>query len=106
MILIENLRQYCQNDVVFITNHAMERCRERGILVKDILNAIMSGEIIEDYPDDFPFPSCLICGKSTNGEIIHICLSDEGTSSKVITAYKPNIDKWEDDFRTRKGDSK
>ena len=106
MILIETLRRYCQNDAVFITNHAMERCRERGILVKDILNAIMVGEIIEDYPDDFPFPSCLICGKSTNGEIIHICLSDEGASSKVITAYKPNIDKWEDDFRTRKGDSK
>lgn len=52
MISIEVLRQYCKNDSIFISNHAMERCRERGISVKDILNAIETGEIIEDYPED------------------------------------------------------
>ena len=58
MISIDALRRYCQNDSVFITNHAMERCREREMSAKDLKNAIMTGEIIESYPDDFPFPSC------------------------------------------------
>ena len=84
----------------------MERCRERGISVKDILNAIETGEIIEDYPDDFPFPSCLVYGKSSKNEALHICMSDEGSSSKVITAYFPTLDKWEDDLKTRKEASK
>lgn len=105
MISIETLRNYCKNDSIFISNHAMERCRERGISVKDILTAVETGEIIEDYPEDFPFPSCLVYGKSAKDEPIHICMSDEGSSSKVITAYYPTLDKWEDDFKTRKGAS-
>ena len=106
MLSIEDLRRYCQDDSVFITNHAMERCRERGILVKDIVNAVMTGEIIENYPDDFPFPSCLVCGMASNGSIIHICMNDEGESSKVITSYYPTSDKWNDDLKTRKEISK
>ncbi|MBO4509449.1 MAG: DUF4258 domain-containing protein [Spirochaetaceae bacterium] len=102
MTTIEDLRRYCKNDSIFITNHAMERCRERGIVIKDIMNAVMTGEIIEYYPDDFPFPSCLVFGKSTKGDVIHICLSDEGESSKLITAYYPSLDKWKDGFKIRK----
>ena len=102
MMDIEILREYYKTDNVFITNHAAERCRQRKIVSKDIQNAIMTGEIIEDYPDDFPFPSCLVCGKSTKDEIIHVCISDEGTSSKIITVYIPSLEKWEDDFKTRR----
>lgn len=106
MVIIEKLREYCKNDTVFISNHAMERCRERSIRANDILNCVMTGEIIENYPDDFPFPSCLVCGKSLKGNIIHVCMSDEGSSSKVITAYYPTADKWSEDFKTRKEVSK
>ncbi|MBP5359075.1 MAG: DUF4258 domain-containing protein [Treponema sp.] len=106
MISIETLRRYCKEDTIFITNHARERCRERGITVRDILNAVMTGEIIEDYPDDFPFPTCLLLGKSEKGSIIHLCMSDEGESSKLITAYYPDLEKWENDLKTRKGASK
>ena len=102
MVSIEHLRRICQNGNVFVTNHAMERCRQRGILVKDILHAVETGEIIETYPDDFPFPSCLVCGKSVEGSIIHVCMSDEGESSKIITAYKPDSDRWNEGFKSRK----
>ena len=96
------MRQYCDSGEVFITNHAMERFRERGIVVKDILSAVKTGEVIEDYPDSFPFPSCLVCGKASNGKIIHVCMCDDGEASKVITAYYPAIEYWNNDFKTRK----
>ena len=60
MIKIENLRFYYENDTVFVTEHAAERFRQRGIKAKDIRAVINNGEIIEQYPDDSPFPSCLI----------------------------------------------
>ena len=60
------------------------------------------GEIIEQYPNDYPYPSCLICGKNISGEIIHIVLSDEGNSSRIITAYFPDADKWSKDFKNRR----
>ena len=102
MILIDHLRQHYQNDAVFITEHAAERARQRGIVSRDIRNAVENGEIIEQYPDDYPFPSCLILGKDLVGKNIHVCISEEGTSSRVITAYYPDKDKWSDDFRIRK----
>ena len=102
MINIDNLREYYRNDKVFVTQHAAERYRQRGIKAKDVRAAVENGEIIEQYPEDYPFPSCLVLGNDLNGNVIHICLSDEGSSSRIITAYYPDADKWEEDYRTRR----
>ncbi len=102
MIDINNLRSYYEKERVIITIHAQERLRQRGIRAKDVRNCIMTGEIIEQYPDDFPFPSCLVFGKSVNGKILHVVASDEGTGSRIITAYFPDNIKFEDDLKTRK----
>ena len=42
--------------------HAFERSLERAISPDEIKSAILTGEIIEDYPKDKYGPSCLICG--------------------------------------------
>ena len=102
LIEIERLRSYFEDDTVFVTEHAAERFRQRGIKISDIRNAVNTGEIIEQYPDDFPFPSCLILGNDKNGKFIHICMSDEGTASRIITAYYPDLKKWNDDLKIRK----
>ena len=102
MIDINALRIYYQQDRVLMTQHSSERCRQRGIKKREIRNAVMTGEIIEQYPEDFPFPSCLICGHSADHKVIHVVMSDEGTGSRIITAYFPDTEKWEADFRTRK----
>ncbi len=63
MLDIENLRKLAKDDnKVFIAQHAMQRFRERGIKYSDVINCIIVGEIIEQYPNDYPTPSCLILG--------------------------------------------
>ena len=54
MINIKNLLMYYESDKVFVTAHATERFRQRGIKAKDIRNAVKTGEIIEQYPEDYP----------------------------------------------------
>ncbi len=102
MIKIEKLQEYYCQDKVIISIHAQERLRQRCIKQKDIRNCIMTGEIIEQYPDDFPFPSCLIFGYTTDNKILHVVASDEGSMSRIITAYFPGTDKFHADFKTRK----
>ena len=102
MIEIKNLRKYISEGRIFATAHAAERFHQRGINISDIANAVHGGEIIEQYPDDYPYPSCLILGKSLDGKNLHAVLSDEGTSSKIITAYFPDAEKWSEDFKTRR----
>ena len=102
MLELNKLREYYRQEKVIITIHAQERLRQRGIKAKDVRNCVMTGEIIEQYPDDFPFPSCLIFGKTINGKILHVVASDEGTGSRIITAYFPDNIKFEDDLKTRR----
>jgi hypothetical protein len=90
-------------DCVYVTEHAAERFHQRGIRINDVYSALKNGEIIEQYPDDFPFPSCLILGRDQNNKHIHVCMSDEGTSSRIITAYYPDSEKWEKDWKNRRG---
>lgn len=102
MIDITDLRQYYESDAVLISDHAAMRFRQRGLKAKDIRCAVNNGEIIEQYPEDFPFPSCLILGKATDERFIHVVMSDEGSVSRIITAYYPDPNKWDSQFRVRK----
>jgi hypothetical protein len=102
MIDIENLKKHYSNDMVIISAHAAERFRQRKIKARDIRCAVLNGEIIEQYPDDFPYPSCLILGKTSDDKYIHVVMSDEGSAGRIITAYYPDIYRWSSDFKLRK----
>ncbi|MCC8018024.1 MAG: DUF4258 domain-containing protein [Lachnospiraceae bacterium] len=102
MIDIGKLRLYYQQDNVLMTQHSSERCRQRNIRKRDIRHAVMTGEIIEQYPDDFPFPSCLILGYTDEEKPIHVVMSDEGSGSRIITAYFPDVGHWDSEFKFRK----
>jgi hypothetical protein len=43
---------------------------QRRISAEDIRELLESGTIIEDYPDDTPYPSCLVSGK-VSGRALH-----------------------------------
>lgn len=82
--------------------HALERMQERDISREDVRSCIMNGEIIEDYPDDFPYPSCLIFGHTTDNKVLHAVVSITEEQIGIITVYYPNTQKFEDDLKTRK----
>ena len=83
--------------------HCLERIQERDISIKDVECCLQTGEIIEDYPDDFPHPSCLIFGYTKENKALHIVVGSNGDTIFFITAYYPNTDKFETDLKTRKG---
>jgi hypothetical protein len=85
------------NDAIVFTEHLLTRMRQRHIRLADIKNAIAEGEIIEQYPTDYPFPSCLI-----NAENMHIVCSIGEECLYIITAYRPSPEQWEDGGRKRK----
>ena len=93
MILqIENLRRLCTDDTVIMTAHVIRRCKERNIDSGSIINVIMHGEIIKQYEDDKPFPSCLLLGMSVNGKYLHVVVASDTINLHIITAYYPNPD--------------
>ena len=83
------------------TIHGFERCVERHISPDEIKYAILSGEIIENYPEDKYGPSCLVYGVTEEGKLLHVQCSI--TPVWIITAYDPtlNPEEWEEDFKRR-----
>jgi len=99
---IETLRILCSDDKIKWTSHALKRLRKRKILSEAVVSAVVSGEIIEQYPNDKPFPSCLIFNNDYENPL-HVVVSTDNKSIYLITEYIPTIDEWENDLKTRKG---
>ncbi len=103
MVTIEQLKTLNIPENIAITEHARIRLYERKISIDDIVNGINTGEIMKQYEDDKPLPSCLILGFSVKSEYIHIVVSCDTDFIYLITAYFPDPDIWEADFKARKG---
>ena len=87
---------------IIMTSHVNARCLERVIDSSDILEVLRHGEIIEDYPNDYPYPSCLLLAFPKPCMPMHVCCGVGGGKLHIITAYYPKAEKWESDMRTRK----
>jgi len=85
------------------TYHVNMRLKGRFISRETILSSVESYEIIEEYPKDKYLPSYLVYAKD-KGQVIHIHIATdiENDSVTIITSYRPTLDKWEKDFRTRR----
>jgi hypothetical protein len=83
--------------------HALERILERGVSRSNVFAVLHSGEQIEDYPDDKPFPSALFLGWIGN-EPLHVVAALDLASrwAYIITAYRPDLEHFEPDFKTRR----
>jgi uncharacterized protein DUF4258 len=76
---------------------------ERSISPADVREIVESGEIINDYPDDIPYPSKLILGYAGKRPI-HLVLGYNETEQIciAITMYEPSKDIWKDDFKEKR----
>lgn len=101
--MLEAIKQAIHEKRVNITNHADEEMENDGIFADQLYGAILAGEIIEEYPNDVPFPSWLILGFDETARPIHsvVAYSAAQTLAIVVTAYVPDPARWID-FRIRR----
>jgi hypothetical protein len=88
---------------LILRGHALERMFERGINLGDIRNILRSGEIIQRYPEDTPYPSYLMLGH-VEGRPLHLVAADNDQDKEtiVITVYEPDPNLWDSEFKRRK----
>ena len=88
---------------VFFTGHAIQRMFERGISKEDVMSVLTDGETIAEYPEDRPFPSCLMVS-SPGGRPLHVVIAFDRASRicHILTAYYPDPDKWTPDGKLRR----
>ena len=77
----ERVLELVAQQQVHISNPGYDELADDGIFVRDILLGVADGAVVEDYPD---YPK------------------DAVSPAVVVTAYKPNPERWSSDFRRRK----
>lgn len=102
MINIQTIRDLYNAHAVVWTQHCMERLGNRDISIDDVSACVNNGSIIEDYPDDYPHPSCLIFGLDLGKSFLHVVVGCDEKQVYIITAYHPTTEKFESDGKTRK----
>ena len=99
---IESIRALCARNTLTISDKVYDKIESRRITPRHVRMAIMNGEIIEVYPDEQPDPRLLIVGCIADNKPLHVVIAIDDWSIRLVSAYQPDPDRWESDFRTRK----
>jgi hypothetical protein len=79
------------------------RLKERFVTRETILSSVDTYEIIEEYPKDKYLPSCLVYAKHEDLIIhIQIAIDKNNENIRIVTAYKPASEKWENNLKKRR----
>ena len=95
MPLIEAIRTKVAADLFEFSQHAIDQAILRHVNVQEVREAITSGGVIEDYPEDKYGPSCLILGFTRMDRPIHVhCSYPSRPLVKIVTVYEPDPNEW------------
>src|SRR5262245_44100550 len=102
MKTLEDVREQLATGAFEFSRHAFRRAVERNISEREIREAGVQAEIIENHPDDKYSPSGLLLGFTAAGRPLHFQVSFVETDlTKIITIYEPDSGEWLD-YRTRR----
>ena len=100
---IQNIIDAVRHDRIRITDHADEEAQADCVSFDEVFFSVLKGEIVEEYPTDKPYPSCLVYGDSFRGQPIHSVWAYNAKTkwAVLITVYRPDPERWID-WRTRR----
>jgi len=88
-----------------VSEHGREELASDDIGTEEVLSGIPEAEVIEAYPSAWKGPSVLVLQRDRFGRPIHVVwgLPREKLGPAVlITAYRPDEERWTDDFKRRR----
>jgi Domain of unknown function (DUF4258) len=89
---IDAIRALIRKDNFSVTDHALTEGFKDGISVADMLQAILTGKIIERYPGR---KRCLVYGHNTAAIPVHVVIDfSAGRSVDIVTTYVPQRNEW------------
>jgi hypothetical protein len=83
-----------QEGQIMLSLHAAEEALAENITRPEIEAALLNAQVLEDYPDWWLGPSCLIYGRTRVGRDLHIVTSYSELPITIITVYEPRPPKW------------
>jgi hypothetical protein len=91
--VIKRIRELAKKEAIEFTHHARTQMYKRKIVSTQVKQCLLNGGIIEEYGDDKPYPSFLLCAK-LDQKYLHVVCSVAEKQLFIITTYYPDEDLW------------
>ena len=98
------MQQLVARGEVRVSEHGYDELAADGLSVAEIIAGAEKAVLIEDYPDYAKGPCVLVLQKDRSGRPVHVVwgvAAGSSTPGVLVTAYRPELAKWSDDFRSR-----
>jgi Domain of unknown function (DUF4258) len=93
-VALSSIRDQASREALRVTQHAQEEMSAEDITLDDTLEALQSGQILENYPEHRRGPCCLVCGYTRQRRPLHIVCTTTRPLLILITVYEPKPPKW------------
>ena len=98
---IQEIKIRIRNNEYVYTHHAEIERQADELTLAQIEAALLSGEILEQYPDTGRGSSCLVVGFAADVPV-HVVCGWRGDKISLITVYIPRLPKFVDPWTRKK----
>jgi hypothetical protein len=103
--ILELMKGLVAKGMVRISVHGYDELAADNLSVRNVISGMQNADLLEDYPTFAKGPCVLVLQRDQEDRPIHVVWGiAKGTKSPavLITAYRPDPEKWTEDYRSRK----
>ena len=104
--ILERIQRLVTAGRVRVSHHGNEELQDDVINAGDAVDGLAAATPLEEYADSGRGPSVLVLEYDQAGRPIHvvwgIAYDRQQGPAVLVTAYRPSLEKWHPDYRTRR----
>ena len=101
----QRIRELVSRREVHVSEHGYDELAGNDIFIQDVLAGVPDAVVVEDYPAHHKGACVLVLQRDGQGQPIHVVWGipkNAVSPAVVVTAYRPDPDRWSEDFTRRK----